>query len=167
MRFREIELPTAVPGRLLLHSMPGRYESWAGFLTEARTEGVSQVACLASTEEVARKSPQYAAAIEAGEALPFALHHLPMPDFGVPSEPKAFHAGVDALAAELTAGAVVLVHCGAGIGRTGTVAVCVLRRLGVDLPLATEKVRAAGSGPETAEQEGLVESFAPGKQHSA
>ena len=50
MRFREIELPTAVPGRLLLHSMPGRYESWAGFLTEARTEGVSQVACLASNQ---------------------------------------------------------------------------------------------------------------------
>ena len=56
----------------------------------------------------------------------------------------------------LSAGRRVLIHCGAGIGRTGTLAVCVLVALGQTRAEAEAVVRAAGSQPETPEQHALV-----------
>jgi len=53
----------------------------------------------------------------------------------------------------------VLVHCAAGIGRTGTVAACLLKRLGVPTAVALRRVREAGSNPESALQSGLIERF--------
>ena len=51
----------------------------------------------------------------------------------------------------------MLAHCGAGIGRTGTLAASVLVFLGVPLDQALETVHAAGSYPERPEQLELVE----------
>jgi protein-tyrosine phosphatase len=53
----------------------------------------------------------------------------------------------------------VLLHCAAGIGRTGTAAACVLKRLGLPVDEALQRVREAGSNPETAVQSGLVNWF--------
>lgn len=156
---REVVLPEGVPGRLLLHAMPGRWESWAEFLAAARRERVTDLVCLAPREEVAALSPQYAEALRAPAALPFARHELPLIDFGVPGDPEHFRAALAALAARLRAGAVVLLHCGAGIGRTGTTAACLLRELGLDTDAALGRVRAAGSGPENELQERFVAAY--------
>ena len=47
----------------------------------------------------------------------------------------------------------------AGLGRTGTVAACVLKTLGLDTPQALQHVRDAGSNQQNAEQSGLVDWF--------
>ena len=59
----------------------------------------------------------------------------------------------------MRAGDAVLLHCAAGLGRTGTAAACVLKALGLDAQEALQRVRDAGSNPQNAEQSGLVHWF--------
>lgn len=158
--FREVTLPEGVPGRLLLHSMPGRDEPWSEFLKAAASAGVTDLVCLTPWAEMRAKSPEYAAAVESGGALPFEFHSAPVPDFDLPKDPDLFLRHVVETGKRLESGAVVLIHCGAGIGRTGTVAVCVLRQLGVRYETAVRQVREAGSGPETEPQRELARSLA-------
>ncbi len=159
MPFRALELP-AQPGlgRVWLSSMPGRLEPWPAFLREARERGLQQVLCLNPMFEIERLSPSYAAAITAG-ALPFRWTHLPMQDFGLAEALDPYRAGIDEVAATVRGGGVVLLHCAAGIGRTGTSAACLLKRLGASTPVALQRVREAGSNPESALQHGLIDTF--------
>lgn len=147
-----------VPGRLWLASMPGRFEPLPGFFTQAREARLSLVLCLCPRSEVATLSPGYHQAIE-DDALPFRWLNLPMQNFGLPLDQAGFRAGIEQAAAALMRGDGVLLHCAAGIGRTGTAATCVLKHLGMPLDEAVRRVRAAGSNPETALQSGLVYSF--------
>lgn len=159
MAFRPLELPAhASTGAVWLASMPGRFEPWPAFLDEARRVGLQQVLCLNPLFEVQRLSPHYAAAVAEG-TLPFRWTHLPMQDFGLAADTSAFRAAVDDVAATVRGGGAVLLHCAAGIGRTGTAAACLLKRLGSSVPLALQRVREAGSNPESALQQGLIDSF--------
>lgn len=158
MPFRALPLPAALSGRLWLQSMPGRFESFGGFLDEARQRSLSLVVCLNPLEEVAALSPAYHKAIAEGR-LPFRWQHLPMRDFGLGADPTALRLGIEQLGHSLTLGDQVLLHCAAGIGRTGTVAACVLKHLGMPRSEALAAVRAAGSNPESALQSGWIEQF--------
>jgi protein-tyrosine phosphatase len=158
MPFRPLPLPDAVPGRLWLQSMPGRLESWGAFLDEARLRQLNLVVCLNPLDEVAQLSPAYHKAIAEGR-LPFRWLHLPMRDFGLGSDPAAFRAGVGQVAQGLKLGESVLLHCAAGIGRTGTVAACSLKHLGLDAEAALRRVREAGSNPQSALQSGWIDQF--------
>ena len=62
----------------------------------------------------------------------------------------------------LAAGGHVLVHCGAGIGRAGTLAVCVLMEHGVgrDDALALVARHRPMAGPEVGAQRELVDELA-------
>ena len=153
---RSLTLPPAVPGQLYLRSMPGRYEPFEKARKEIVQRRIAWVICLAPLEEVRSKSPVYARAIEAGE-VPWADEMFPIPDYGVPADRDAFLDLVRTIAERLRARERVLIHCGAGIGRTGTLAVCVLRALGMTQDEAYEAVTDAGSGPETSAQEELVQ----------
>jgi protein-tyrosine phosphatase len=82
-----------------------------------------------------------------------------MRNFGLPLEPEAFRAGIELAADRLAAGDAVVLHCAAGIGRTGTAAACLLKQLGWPVEEAVRAVRAAGSNPENALQSGLVDWF--------
>ncbi len=44
--FRRVDLPARVPGRLLLHSMPGRYEAIESVWNQVRNEAVRAIVCL-------------------------------------------------------------------------------------------------------------------------
>ncbi|MEE9416924.1 MAG: protein-tyrosine phosphatase family protein [Acidimicrobiales bacterium] len=85
---------------------------------------------------------------------------FPIPDFGVPAIAE-FATLVDDVAALLRDGGDVIMHCSAGIGRTGTTATCVLVELGHTVDQAVDLVGTArpGAGPETAAQLRLIETF--------
>jgi protein-tyrosine phosphatase len=158
MAFRPVRLPPEVAGELWLSSMPGRFESWRDFEALARRHRLRSVVCLTPREEMAELSPQYHAAVQTGK-LPFRWQHLPVRNFGVPDDPAAFRRDIQAIAEALRGGDAVMVHCAAGMGRTGTAAACVLKALGVPTEEALQCVRDAGSNPENAIQSGLVDWF--------
>ena len=158
MALRALELPAGTAGRVWLGAMPGRLEPWPSFLAEARERGLQQVVCLNPLFEVERLSPEYAAAIATG-GLPFDWTHLPMQDFGLAEVLDDYIAAVDRVAGAVREGRVVMLHCAAGIGRTGTTAACLLKRLGASAHVALMRVREAGSNPESVLQRGLIERF--------
>lgn len=158
MAFRPLPLPDEIAGRLWLQSMPGRRESWPAFLDEARLNQLNLVVCLNPLEEVAELSPSYHKAIAEGR-LPFRWLHVPMRDFGLASDAAAFRHGVEQIAQGLRLGDRALLHCAAGMGRTGTMAACVLKRLGVPADQALAAVAVAGSNPQSALQSGWIHQF--------
>jgi atypical dual specificity phosphatase len=136
--------------------MPGRCEPFEEAQKEIQRQGITRVVCLTPEEEIRSKSPEYASALEGG-AFSWIHIEFPIPDYGVPQDEEAFLNLVRSIAHQLQEGERVLIHCGAGHGRTGTVAICVLMALGLEKDEAEERVEDAGSAPETAEQRGLVE----------
>jgi protein-tyrosine phosphatase len=154
--FRLVDLPPDVPGRLYLHSMPGRYEPYQATLDSARMKGITQVVCLTSLEEIAGKAPAYARALQRND-LPWQQRMFPIVDYGVPSDRDRFLELVNSIAVDLRNGENILLHCAAGIGRTGTVASCVLAALGLAPDEAAQRVDAAGSYAERPEQVELIQ----------
>lgn len=140
-----------VPGKLYLSAMPGREEPLEEFLQEAEEAGINHILCLVSDEEIAEKSPEYLEAIHHG-TIPARLWQHPIPDYGAPDQPDEILQAVDAMKQALIRGESVVIHCAAGIGRTGMVATALLIRLGFSQPVATRTIEQAGSTPETEEQ---------------
>lgn len=158
MLLRRVELPPEVSGQLWLGPMPGRFQAFSAFTAEAQRCDLALVVCLTPRPELAELSPDYHAAIVRGR-LPYRWMQVPMRNFGLPEDPAAFRRDVGAIADTLREGKAVLLHCAAGLGRTGTAAACVLKALGLDAPEALQRVRDAGSNPQNAEQSGLVDWF--------
>jgi predicted protein tyrosine phosphatase len=158
MALRRVRLSPELPGQLWLGSMPGRFESWSSFESQAERSRLAMVVCLTPRTELAELSPDYHAAVVSGR-LGFRWLQVPMRNFGLPEDGAAFRRDVQAIAAAVRNGDAVLLHCAAGIGRTGTAAACVLKALGVEGGEALQRVRDAGSNPQNAEQSGLVDWF--------
>jgi protein-tyrosine phosphatase len=153
--FRPVELGIDLQGRLYLHSMPGRNESWDIFAKKLETTGVDLIVCLTPIEEIEEGSPSYAEAISQ-ERLPCTWLEYPIEDFSVPHDRISFTEFVGSVAEKIMEGDSVLIHCAGGIGRTGTFAACVLQQLGLQNSSAIDNIRRAGSGPETSQQNDLV-----------
>ncbi len=158
MALRPVVLPPQVSGSLWLGSMPGRFESWDAFQAQAQRAQLELVVCLTPRSELAELSPAYHAAVVQG-TVPFRWLNLPMPNFGVPEDQAVFRREVQRIAAALRQGDAVLLHCAAGMGRTGSTAACVLKALGLDTQQALQRVRDAGSNPQNAQQSGVVDWF--------
>ncbi len=155
MMFRPVLLPSGVPGRLLLHSMPGRREALETVWNQVSKDAVRVIVCLAASHEVREKSPAYARAIESG-TVPCQVLAFEIPDYGVPKDRGEFWQLALDVATRLRSGEAVLMHCNAGIGRTGTVAAAVLLALGETVSSAQQAVSEAGSDAEGAAQRELI-----------
>jgi protein-tyrosine phosphatase len=158
MELRPVELPPPATGSLWLAGMPARFEPWPAFEARARAAGVRLLVCLTPRSEVAELSPRYHEGIAQG-TLPFQWLHLPMRNFGLPEDAAAFRGGVRLVTEALQRGDGVMLHCAAGLGRTGSTAACVLKALGLPTAEALQRVRDAGSNPQNAQQTGLVNWF--------
>jgi len=154
--FRSIELPSSIRGKIYLHSMPGNYEEYELALSELSEKDIQTVISLTSLDEIKMNAPDYTKAIEAG-SLPFNRISFPIRDFSVPEDRDAYLRLVKETARNIKGGESVLIHCGAGIGRTGMFAACVLLALGLKKPDTLSRVRSAGSEPEITYQAALVD----------
>ena len=155
--FRQVPLRAGEPGGLWLHHMPGRHETMASILAQLDALRITTVVCLTPHDEIREKSPEYATALAAG--VPWEQVFFPVRDFGIPEDPDTLYRLAESLATRLRAGARVLVHCGAGIGRTGTFACVLLMALGYSHEQSLSAVEEAHAGPETSAQEQIVVAY--------
>ena len=92
--------------------------------------------------------------------------HVPVKDFSAPS-PEQIARGIAAITQAVAAGERVAVHCGGGLGRTGTLLACYLVHRGWEAEEAIDRVRAARPGSvETASQVAAVKAYAEGCHRS-
>ena len=153
--FRRVVLPADIPGKLLLHSMPGRFEALEKVWRHIESEAVSTIICLNELHELRSKSWQYAEALENG-AVPCVVLTFQISEGGVPEDRNAFLKLANDLAGRLREGEAVLVHCAGGVGRTAMLAVSILLALGQSIDEAESAISHAGSIVETMPQVELL-----------
>ncbi len=153
--FRRVDLPARITGKLLLHSMPGRYEAIEKVWHHVRSEDVRAIVCLTDQAEIREKSSEYAEALEAG-TVPCSMLLFEIPDRGAPEDRDGFWILAGEVAKRLQSGEAVLIHCAGGVGRTATLAISVLLALGQPASEARTIVSRAGSTVETTPQSSLI-----------
>jgi protein-tyrosine phosphatase len=162
---RSVSLPPEIRGALFLSSMPGEYESLEQAFQEMRGQGITRIVRLTPIEEIRVKSPEYYQALEEG-GVPWPVEECGMPDGGIPEDRSAFLKTVRDAADRLRAGERVLVHCSAGVGRTGMFAICTLVALGISEKDATRTMSEAGAHLEKPVQREFVDEINATLQNS-
>jgi protein-tyrosine phosphatase len=121
--------------------------------------GASTIVCLTERHEIDERYPALVSWLDEHESTR-ALHR-PIPDFHAP-DIATFTALVDEIVDRLRAGEAIVMHCGGGIGRTGTVAAGVLVAMGTELDDALAQVRTARpmAGPEAGTQAEVLRTYA-------
>jgi protein-tyrosine phosphatase len=156
--FQMVEVPVpGVGGRLFVGQLPGRASKLAGELDALVAFGVRHVVGLLPAIDLGDlyRVPTYVEEARARFGERFCL--LDVVDYEVPPDDAAFEAALGAADRALVAGDEVYVHCGAGCGRAGVFASCLLVSHGVEPLDAVLRFRAVrGCGPETAEQVAYV-----------
>lgn len=150
--FRKVKLN--LPGSLYLHSMPGKEESLPACFQALEEASMDYIICLNPMEEIQAKSPDYAEAI-LQKTLPCELIHFPIGIGGIPEDTEPFLNLARDAAEKLKNGSNFLVHCKGGVGRTGTMASCIVAALNQPLSLVTD----AGGKAETEQQRELIASL--------
>ncbi len=88
------------------------------------------------------------------------VRRYPMVDVKVPSDPATFAALVGELYTDLQAGNTVVVHCLGGLGRSGTLAACLLIRAGLGAQAAMDLTRTCRPGAIEGGQSEFVRQYA-------
>jgi Polymorphic toxin system, DSP-PTPase phosphatase len=150
------ELPFGFPGRIFRSPMPfGPYDLHGEVYDRFCEEQIGGIVLLASDEECLHKTGCHLRALylKAG----FQVLYLPIPDFGVPTKDDLEQAVQQTIAYAL-AGHHIVIHCSAGIGRTGLFTAYLAKRwLGLSGAEALQWVRRfIPRAVETPEQQRLV-----------
>jgi protein-tyrosine phosphatase len=111
------ELPFQLPGRIFRSPMPfGGYDPEGKVLPKFKEKNISVIVLLSDDEECLRKTGRNLRGLY--EAEGFDVIYLPIPDFGVLSIEDLKRAVLETIR-QARAGRNIVVHCYAGIGRTG------------------------------------------------
>ena len=150
------ELPFGLPGRLFRSPMPfGPYDLHGEIYDQFREEQIAVIVLLASDDECLHKTGRNLRALYLEEG--FQVFYLPIPDFSVPTKDELAQA-VQHTISYAQAGHNIVVHCSAGIGRTGLFMATVAKQvLGLSGTEALEWIRHyIPRAVETPEQQRLV-----------
>jgi protein-tyrosine phosphatase len=153
------ELDFGTPGRVYRGPMPFGREDPNGLLFPAyRSAGISAVVVLAEAEECLRKTGRDVLAFYREQGLE--VIHAPIPDFAVPIG-ESFEKALQAVEKRARAGQHTVVHCSAGIGRTGMFMACLAHDLlGLDGNAAIGWVRQfIPTAVENEEQKAFVREY--------
>ena len=151
------------PGKQQVDGLSGHWQRDLGLdLERIQAWGASFVVSLVERHEFAELGVEALPA----EALRLGMawRHLPIPDRQPPG--PAFEARWPEVGAELVMalreGRRIFLHCKGGLGRTGTIAACLLREAGIGAAEAITQVRLARPKTiETTEQEWYVQAYRP------
>jgi hypothetical protein len=148
----EIPLEGLAPGRLHVASFSDVGPNPAAALDSV---GADILVCLIEEYEMALRFPEFFGWLE---AHPERSAHWPIPDWGTVPDDEMIEIVADVVA-RLRAGEGVVLHCGAGIGRTGVVSILALVTLGMAPDVAPVHVRShrGGAGPDTEAQQEQVD----------
>ncbi len=135
---------------LIEHKLAGVSRPWSeDALIILKAQGVK--ALLSLTEEPI--SPEFLVKVS------IQAEHLPIADYTAPTITQVDQA-ITAINSYLNKGFPVAIHCGAGLGRTGTILACYLVWQGTSAQAAIMKVRTQRPGSiETSEQEAVVDQY--------
>jgi protein-tyrosine phosphatase len=156
--FQMVEVPVpGVTGQLFVGPLPGRASPLAGELDALVAFGIDRITGLLPAIDLPDlyRVPDYVAEARTRFGDRFTL--LDVVDYEVPREDAPFEAALREADQALAAGEKVFVHCGAGCGRAGVFASCLLADHGMEPLDAVARFRSIrGCGPETAEQVAYV-----------
>ena len=148
------EIPLPVPaGRLWLC---GKHVVGPGPEAVLDRVGATTIVCLNQTHELTDRYPDYVEWLR--HNTPGRVVWFPTPDLSMRAFPES-HPFLMDLIERLQKREGLIVHCAAGIGRSGTTATALLMLLGVDSTAALDTVarHRPMAGPEAGSQRGFIE----------
>ena len=152
----DITLPDNIAGKLYRAPMPGRSD-WPlkAALADIKKADIDIVVSLVTLPEMRRFAPGYARLLDE-EDYSWDQWDWPVEDGYVPEDEEEFIDLARDIAYELRDGQNVMIHCFAGVGRSGMLSIAVLVALGTSPDRARQQVYEAGAGPENPRQERFI-----------